>query len=39
MIHGQDIEATMKDGVLSVVLPKKQEHKMESKRRIEIKTS
>ena len=39
MIHEQDIEATMKDGVLSVVLPKKQEHKMESKRRIEIKTS
>ena len=27
----------MKDGVLSIILPKKQDHKMESKRRIEIK--
>ena len=39
MIQGQDIEATMKDGVLRLTLPKKQEHKMESKRRIEIKAS
>lgn len=39
MIQEQDIDATMKDGVLSLVLPKKQDHKMESKRRIEIKAS
>lgn len=39
VIQEQDIEATMKDGVLSIILPKKQDHKMESKRRIEIKAS
>ncbi len=39
MIEEQDIEAAMKDGVLTLTLPKKHEVKMDLKRRIEIKTA
>ena len=39
MIEEQDIEAAMKDGVLTLTLPKKHETKMDLKRRIEIKTA
>ena len=39
MIEEQDIEAAMKDGVLTLTLPNKHETKMDLKRRIEIKTA
>ena len=39
MIEEQDIKATMKDGVLTLTLPKKHKIQMDLKRRIEIKTA
>lgn len=39
IIEEQEIEASMKNGVLKLILPKKHEVKMDSKRRIEIKAA
>ena len=38
-LEEQDIKATMKDGVLTLTLPKKHKIQMDLKRRIEIKTA